>query len=208
MQERTIQRLGAKNSQSVQVRIVAATNQSLEKDVEQNKFRSDLFFRLKEFAIKMPSLRERKEDIPYLAKRFMDEVQVELNKSCKGFSKPALQAIIDYPWPGNVRELRNVIRQAGLLSDEEDYIHPEHLIFSNHVIDTINVQEEPFQFLGQLKNEIKPLRNTIKVFTEALEKKIIKNAIELTGGNKSDAARRLEVDYKTLLRKLKNHQIE
>ena len=96
MQERCIQRLGANELRPIQVRIIAATNQPLEKDVDAGTFRSDLYFRLKEFVIRVPALKDRKEDIPYLAKKFADEVQVELEKRCRGFTKEALNQLVSY----------------------------------------------------------------------------------------------------------------
>lgn len=201
MQERRIQRLGAKQSQSVQVRIIAATNQPLEKDVEEGGFRSDLYFRLKEFAIKVPALRKRKDDIPYLAKRFMDEVQLELDKKCDRISKEALACLISYQWPGNVRELRNVIRQAVLLSEENIPIKSEHLVFSSRLIpDAVKTDSVPFH---EICNGEGTLKDILKTYTDAMEKKIIKEMLSETRGNKSEAARRLGIDYKTLLRKIK-----
>ena len=130
IQERKIQRVGSTGSLPVSVRIVAATNRPLEKDVKSGTFRGDLYFRLNEFALKMPSLKERVEDIPYLAKKFMDEAQIELDKHCGGFSREALLALGNYFWPGNVRELRNLIRQAVLLCEENAPVLKRHLKFS------------------------------------------------------------------------------
>ena len=131
IQERKIQRLGdGENPRPFSTRIVAATNQSLEKDVESGRFRSDLYFRLNEFTIKLPPLRERTEDIPYLAAKFENEVEKELDKKCGGLSEQALKALSSYSWPGNVRELRNTIRQSVLLCEENGAIGPEHLTFN------------------------------------------------------------------------------
>ena len=207
LQERCIQRLGAQKTQPIQVRAIAATNQSLEKDVESGRFRSDLFFRLKEFAVKVPALRERKEDIPYLTKKFMKEVQVDLDKNCGGFSKAALGSMLSYHWPGNVRELRNVIRQAALLCEENVSIKPDQLAFSTHLTPGVTEQDAVFASLKP-DNGKKPLKETIKSFVDVLEKKIITQTIAETKGNKSEAARRLEIDYKTLLRKIKIHGLD
>jgi len=207
LQERCIQRLGAQKTQPIQVRAIAATNQSLEKDIESGRFRSDLFFRLKELAIQVPALRERKEDIPYLAKKFMREVQVELKKNSDGFSGAALDSMLSYHWPGNVRELRNVIRQAVLLCKENVSIKPDQLMFSTHLTPGVTEQDAVVASL-KLTNSKKPLKETIKSFADVLEKKIITQTIAETKGNKSEAARRLEIDYKTLLRKIKIHGID
>ncbi|MCG2754180.1 MAG: sigma-54 dependent transcriptional regulator [Desulfobacteraceae bacterium] len=203
MQERCIQRLGSKKAKSVQVRIIAAANQPLEKEIESGKFRSDLYFRLKEFAIKVPALRERKEDIPYLAYRFMNEVQQELKKKCQGISKAALQLLASYPWPGNVRELRNVIRQAVLISEENVSIKPMHFVFDSNII----------HCTSEIKASIpdndggKTLSEIVKSISQTVEKKIITQMLNETKGNKSAASRSLGIDYKTLLRKIKTYQI-
>jgi len=203
MQERCIQRLGAKEAKSIQVRVVAATNQPLEKDIESGKFRSDLYFRLKEFAIKVPALRERKEDIPYLAYRFMNEVQQELKKKCQGISKEALQLLASYPWPGNVRELRNVIRQAVLISEENVSIKPMHFVFDSNII---HCTSEIKTSISDNDRE-KTLSDIVKSVSQTVEKKIITQMLTETKGNKSEAARRLGIDYKTLLRKIKTYQL-
>lgn len=206
MQERCIQRLGAKKAKPIQVRIISATNRSLENDVKAGRFRDDLYFRLKEFFIRVPPLRERKGDILYLVVKFMNEAERELNKKCAGISKEALSALFSYRWPGNVRELRNVIRQAVLLCENNGAIKPERLIFSDELMyePTKTESSSPSFF----NNDKKSLKDQIKSFTEALEKKILKETLTETKGNKSKAARQLAIDYKTLLRKIKKHQIE
>lgn len=206
LQERCIQRLGAKKTQPIQVRTVAASNQSLEKAIELGNFRSDLYFRLKEFAIKVPALRERKADIPYLANKFLGEVQVQLEKNCDGFTGATLDSMVSYHWPGNVRELHNVIRQAVLLCEENVPIKLDHLVFSNNL--TPGVTETYLPASLTFDNCKKPLKKTIKSFTNVLEKRLIIQTMVETKGNKSEAARRLEIDYKTLLRKIKIHRID
>ncbi len=204
MQERHVQRLGAKKPIPVNVRIVAATNTSLEEDIGKGRFRSDLYYRLNEFSIKVPSLRERKDDIPYLAKKFIDEAIIELKKNCLGFSKEAYKDLITYHWPGNVRELRNIIRQATLLCEENASIKPEHLMFD---IDITQSQSEMdpdsrVRIYGE-----DSLKETVKRHADQIEKNMINQALKESEGNKSKAARKLCVDYKTLLRKIKAHQI-
>ncbi|MBU0735278.1 MAG: sigma-54 dependent transcriptional regulator, partial [Proteobacteria bacterium] len=200
-QERAVQRLGAKKPVDIKVRIVAATNQSLEKDVGAGRFRPDLYFRLNEFTIRTPALRKRSEDIPYLAKKFMDEVEVELKKKCAGFSKEALLSLSSYHWPGNVRELRNVIRQAVLLCDKHDPIRPDHLTFSAHLMPCAkNGKPALSQTVYDGK---KPLKELVKAYTDTIEKSVIKEAMAEAEGNKTQVAKKLKVDYKTLLRKIK-----
>jgi len=205
IQERAVQRLGGKRAVEIDVRIVAATNQSLETDVGSGRFRPDLYFRLSEFAIQVPSLRDRKEDIPYLSKKFMDEAELELKKRCGGFSREALIALSSYHWPGNVRELRNVIRQAILLCDTDAPVHPRHMTFSSHVM-----REMKGEFPGvseEMDNSQRSLNERVKLYVSAVEKKVIEEALSRSQGNKSEATRRLKVDYKTFLRKIKAYGI-
>jgi len=204
IQERRVQRLGGKVPIEIDVRILAATNQSLEKDVGSGRFRPDLYFRLNEFTIRMPSLRDRIEDISFLAKKFMDEVERELNKKCGGFSRESLITLSSYHWPGNVRELRNVIRQAVLLSEENAPIGREHLTFSPHPMPDTKRTDRASSMLYDGKKSLKEIVTHLK---EAFEKKLIVEVMALAEGNKSEAARRLKVDYTTLLRKIKGHQI-
>jgi len=206
MQERHVQRLGAKKSIPVNVRIIAATNTSLEEDIEKGIFRSDLYYRLNEFSIKVPSLRERKDDIPYLAKKFIYEAIIELKKNCLGFSKEAYRDLIAYHWPGNVRELRNIVRQATLLCDKNAFVKPEHLMFD---IDITQGRSEMNPYLHtQILGNKGSLKETIKHYTDEIEKNMINKTLKESKGNKSKAARKLGIDYKTLLRKIKTHRIE
>ena len=125
LQEKAVLRLGAIRPVKVDVRLVTASNQELQGLVASGQMREDLYFRLNEFTITVPPLRERKDDIPYLAKRFMDLTNKELQKNVKGFSEYCLEALLSYNWPGNVRQLRSVIRRAVLLAD--DLITEKHL---------------------------------------------------------------------------------
>ncbi len=117
IQERKLQHLGGKKDINIDVRIIVATNVDLYEAVKSGKFRNDLFHRLNEFHIFIPPLRERKEDIPTLAKHFLNMANKELNRKIKGFSADAMKFLHNYSWPGNVRELKNAIRRAVILTD-------------------------------------------------------------------------------------------
>ncbi len=205
IQERVVQRLGGKKPVEIDVRIVAATNQSLEKDVGSGRFRPDLYFRLNEFTIRVPSLRDRKEDIPYLAKKFMDAVEGELEKRCGGFSRESLIALSSYHWPGNVRELRNVIRQAVLLCEEDAAMQLHHMTFSSHLMPGLKGQTSAVS--EQIYDGKKSLKEIVTSYVDTVEKRAIEEAMAESEGNKSRVARKLKVDYKTLLRKIKAHGI-
>src|SRR5438445_3440411 len=124
LQERQVQPLGSTQPVRVSVRIIAAANVSLEREVRAGRFRQDVYYRLKEFAITLPPLRER-DDILHLANEFLPEASMELGRPCRKISEAAAQVLLRYHWPGNVRELRNVIRRAILLAS--DVIEPAHL---------------------------------------------------------------------------------
>src|SRR5881409_2084383 len=124
LQERQVQPLGSKRAMPVLARIVAASNVSLEREVRAGRFREDVYYRLNEFTITLPPLRER-DNILHLANAFLAEAIAELDRPCRKLSAAATQVLLRYPWPGNVRELRNVIRRASLLAS--DVVEPEHL---------------------------------------------------------------------------------
>src|SRR3989475_6688818 len=124
LQERQVQPLGAKRPVPVAARIIAASNVPLEREVRAGRFRQDIYYRLNEFAITLPPLRER-DNILHLANAFLAEASAELDRPCRKLSAAATQVLLRYPWPGNVRELRNVIRRASLLAS--DVVEPEHL---------------------------------------------------------------------------------
>src|SRR5205085_11094501 len=124
LQERQVQPPGSKRPVRVSVRIIAASNVSLEREVRAGRFRQDVYYRLNEFAITLPPLRER-DDILHLANEFLPEASMELGRPCRKISEAAAQVLLRYHWPGNVRELRNVIRRAILLAS--DVIEPAHL---------------------------------------------------------------------------------
>jgi len=132
-------------------------------------------------------------------------VEEELGKRCGGFSKESLIALSSYRWPGNVRELRNVIRQAVLLSEENSPIQPDHLNFSSHLMPETKKTDSDSSMLHDGKKSLKEIVTRLK---DAFEKKVIQDVMAETEGNKSEAARRLKVDYKTLLKKVKVYQIE
>jgi DNA-binding NtrC family response regulator len=119
LEEKEFQRVGGTRSIKVDLRIIAATNKDLLRKVEEGKFREDLYYRLNVISTTIPPLRERREDIPLLARHFVEKYSRTLNKPVKGFSKEALRILTDYHWPGNVRELKNIIERVVLLSDGE-----------------------------------------------------------------------------------------
>jgi DNA-binding NtrC family response regulator len=201
LQERQIQPLGARQPIAVDLRIIAASNVSLAGEVQAGRFRQDLFHRLNEFLIRIPPLRERQEDILHLAQRFLDETNIELKKHVRGFSQEAVVLLMSYPWPGNVRELRNIIRRATLLGKE--LIGVDQLSGLGPKSEGTPAGSEEMRTMpgGQSLKEI------VQETAAKVEKDVIERALRMTKGNKSQAARLLRIDYKTLYYKIKEYGI-
>ncbi len=198
IEEGEIERVGAPRAIKVDVRIVAASNKDLEKAVEDKKFRDDLYYRLNVFPIRIPPLRERREDIPLLLEYIVNKYCLEIKTSVKSISKEALDILMNYHWKGNVRELENAIERAVVLCDG-DVITPEHFVLSKQSI------SEPAK--RSLSTE-GTLETVAKEALRIAETQRIVNALRETRGNKSKAAEILKVSYKTLLTKIKEYGIE
>jgi DNA-binding NtrC family response regulator len=197
LQEKKVYRVGGTKPLSMNVRLLVASNQDLHELALSGSFRRDLFYRLNEFTIAIPPLRERKDDIPYLAKRFLDQANLELNKQVNGFSESALNVLFNYNWPGNVRQLRSIIRRAALLAD--DVITEKHLELKRVDVPgmafTPKVQGTPWKNLS--------LREILQQSITAVEREVLSEVLKRTGGNKAKAARLLQIDYKTIHGKIK-----
>ncbi len=193
-----IERVGAVKSIMVDVRIVAASNKDLERAVEDKKFREDLFYRLNVFPVKIPLLRERKEDIPLLVEYFINKYCLEIKTAVKSISKEALDLLMNYHWKGNVRELENAIERAVILCDGE-VITPEHFVLSKQSGSGTSVR--PLPATGSLES-------VAKEALKRAETQRIVDALKETRGNKTRAAEILQVSYKTLLTKIKEYGIE
>ncbi|HET9846719.1 MAG TPA: sigma-54 dependent transcriptional regulator [Nitrospira sp.] len=187
IQEKEIRRIGATKPISVDVRIIAATNLNLAEEVKAKRFREDLYYRLNVIEVKLPPLRDRREDIPLLVDGFLKKCGEARGKEVKGVTESALAMLMDYMWPGNVRELENVVERAVTLSRREK-IMPDDLppIVQGALGDRRVLEEAAEKTL--------PLHE--------IEKEYIKKILEKTGGNKYQAAQVLGIDRKTLYRKL------
>lgn len=203
LQERQVQPLGSKRPVQVGARIIAASNVPLEREVRAGRFRQDVFYRLNEFRITLPPLRERGDDILYLANELLPEAGMELGRPCRRISEAAAQVLLRYPWPGNVRELRNVIRRAILLAS--DVIEPEHLSVLPGEPSPPSVVEPPLRDLAAADLSLKAIAEA--AVAEA-ERRAIHRVLQATKGNKSEAARLLRTDYKTLHLKMKHYGID
>ena len=198
LQEKCFYRVGGCTPIQAEARILAATNQDLSR-AGAAEFRSDLYHRLSEFVFRVQTLRERKADIAFLAKRFVERTNRELGKQVAGFTDGALDILRHRNWPGNVRELRNIVRRAVLLA--EDVIGPEHLgPLKPALVETPTAGSgEPAERVGQSLKEISKQCRT------AVERSILTEVMERVGGNKAMAARVLQVDYKTIHAKIKEY---
>jgi len=204
LQEKTISRVGGTQPIKIDVRVLAAGNQDLEAAVAAGRFRVDLFYRLNEFTLRIPPLRERKEDILYLAKRFMDLTNEELNKHVRGFSEAAVLALIHSPWPGNVRQLRSTIRRAVLLTD--DVVTETHLDIHEPGREALARETAPGTVSTAMAADLS-LKEIVAQSTGAVEQEVLLQTLRQTGGNKSQAARLLRIDYKTIRTKIKLYGI-
>jgi two-component system nitrogen regulation response regulator GlnG len=202
LQEKKVYHVGGTKPVNVDVRLLVASNQDLHGLTLSGSFRRDLFFRLNEFTITVPPLRERKEDISYLAKRFLDTTNIELGKNVKGLSESATEALIAYDWPGNVRQLRSVIRRAVLLADE--MISGKHLGMQTAPEAALSLGPKVHGFPW---NGVS-LREIVRRSTIAVEREVLLQVLRSTGGNKAKAARLLKIDYKTIHTKVKTYAIQ
>ena len=196
LQEEEVDRLGGYQPIKIDIRLISTTNKDIEKEVAEGRFRADLFYRINVITVKIPSLRERKEDIEFLASYFLEKFSSLYNKNIKGFTEKALIFLKNYSFPGNVRELKNMIERAVLTCENK-------LIDFKNLVDPFS-QEISFPNTGTdfAKNftEIKPLSE--------LEKEAIFKALELCKGNKTRAAELLGITVRTLRNKLKQYEKE
>jgi two-component system nitrogen regulation response regulator GlnG len=200
LQDKSVTRVGGTRPVSVDIRLVAATNRDLGTAASAGTFRQDLFFRINEFTITVPPLRERKQDVPFLVKRFLDLTNHELSKTVRGLSDAAVERLLSYDWPGNVRELRSTIRRAVLLA--EATIEEKHLALS-----AAPAPPEGLAGLRGVSGSWPSLRELVHRATTAVERAALIEVLRKTGGNKAKAARILQIDYKTIHVKLKDYGI-
>lgn len=190
LQEKQVRPIGTSKNIDVDVRIIAATNEDLEKAFAEGNFREDLYHRLNEFEIEVPPLKERRKDIKLFAEHFIAEANAELDKDIQHITDDAMVALENYSWPGNLRELRNVIRRAAL------FVHDDMLDVS--ALPTLRNAD---------KEDEKPTEHISLLVSEDEEKERIMLALEKTSGNKSKAARLLNIDRKTLYNKLRRYKL-
>lgn len=189
LQERKVKPVGASSEIKVDVRIIAATNEDMDLALEQNAFREDLYHRINEFSIQVPTLSERKEDIALFANHFLDLANEELNKSVVGFDEETLDIFQNYGWPGNLRQMKNVVKRATLLAKGS----------------LIGKNELPHELLADTCRKTETYGS---LRDESHEKSLILNALKSTNNNKTKAAVLLKIDRKTLYNKMKLYGLD
>jgi DNA-binding NtrC family response regulator len=196
LQERTVYRVGGTRPVKVDARVLVAASDDLEAATAKGAFRKDLFFRLNEFTILVPPLRQRKEDVVFLANQFLELTNRELGKTVRGLSDAAAERLLGFDWPGNVRQLRSTIRRAVLLAD--GVVGEEHLGLPGSSEPW--VAEQP-----SAADECVPLRQLVRRAIIEVERNALLRTLRQTGWNKARAARLLQIDYKTMHNKLKEY---
>lgn len=195
LQENEIRPIGESKSMKIDVRVVAATAKNLEEEILKGTFREDLYYRLNVLTIKLPRLKQRSEDIPLLCKHFIQRFNKTLGTNVKGLTTDAMAQLLEHPWPGNVRELENVLERAMVIADDSQLL-AEHL------------------FLGQVQNDgniqspaiLEGL--SLKDAQKVVENDLITRALQETGGNRTRAAKLLEISHPSLLSKMKAYGID
>jgi DNA-binding NtrC family response regulator len=213
IQEREFMRLGGTETIKVDVRILAASNEDLMKLVRDGRFREDLFHRLNVISLHLPPLRDRKEDIPLMVDRFLDQFCKENGKPPRGFTHGAMKLLMDYDWPGNVRELENVVERAVVLSTHESMdvdLLPES-VRTREIVKGVRLQLA--EFLPPLPGEMggrggsAPAPSLFEILEE-VERRIIVDMLERTNWNQTEAAERFQIPLSTLNQKIKRLGIE
>lgn len=192
LQERRFERVGGTETIAVDVRVIAATNRDLRREIEAKTFREDLFYRLSVIELNLPPLRERLADVPILAEYFLEKAVAKHGLKNKFLTDSAIRALLNYEFPGNVRELENIVERAAISSNAEA-ITPENLLPKTEAAET-----QPPENFSNL-----PFHEAV----HALERSLIVRALRETGGNRSEAAKRLGINRRLLYSKIEEHKI-
>jgi len=190
IENKSFRRIGGTENLKVDTRIIAATNADLVSQMKKGRFREDLYYRLNVIPVKLPPLKERKEDIPELTALFLKEFSAKTNKPVQGFTDDAISLLMDYSWPGNIRELKNIIERAVMLCE------------SNR----ISIHHLPRELRKNIYNSAPHYETSLMTLEEA-QKRQIALTLEYTKNNKSEAARILGIHVSTLARKIKAYNL-
>ncbi|CAN5719842.1 hypothetical protein BH11MYX4_BH11MYX4_40140 [soil metagenome] len=191
LQEGEVRPIGATAEKKVNVRIVTATNRNLEKEVAEGRFREDLYYRLKVFPLRVPPLRERREDIPLIAEHFLTRFAAEFGKPSGGFSQQTMELLQSYDWPGNVRELQNEVQRLCIQVDTGGFITPDML------------SPRVRQVEGMIER-VRPTKGTLKEMMDQVERWLLIEALREHSNNKTAAAKNLGITREGLHKKLRS----
>lgn len=202
VQERKLKRIGSTKEIDIDIRLIVATHENLHKNIQRGTFREDLYHRFNEFAIHIPSLKNRHKDVLIFAQKFLLATNKELCKNIKGFSKEVKDCFLRYNWPGNIRELKNVIRRVALLTDGKEV-----------KVDTLPLEISMAQVKIKPKDiplKPKPIlkKADLKITTREAEYITILTVLKEAGYNKTKAAQILNIDRKTLYNKIKSFKLD
>lgn len=198
LQEKKIERVGGNDSVAVDVRVISATNQNLKEKISRHEFRLDLFYRLNVIHIHIPPLRERLEDIPLLARHFINKLNRNLGRNIKGISSRAMKQLLEYEWPGNIRELENVLERACITCDG-DVI--DQLVFPQMVQNTSPGNQEAIDL------DV-PFDLAKHMVIQRFEKHYLWEALKRCHGNVSETAKKTGINRRTLWRKVREHDLD
>ena len=195
LQEGRVRPLGATRDQEVDVRVVAATVRDLRREVDENRFREDLYYRLNVLQINVPPLRDRRDDIMLLVEHFMERNNGRLGTKIRELDEQARKLLLNYPWPGNVRELENTIERAVVLTEGD-------------VVAVGDLPERMREPADPVAASLSTGELSIKKTARLMEETLIRRALEKTGGNRTAAAKILEISHRALLYKIKDYGIQ
>ena len=190
LEDQVVIPVGATKGTQVDVRIISATNQNLEEMIEKKEFRQDLYYRIRGVNIQIPSLQERRADIPLLLNNFLEEFAETENRNVKGFTPSAMRILKSYEWPGNIRELRNCVKMMVVLADSE----------------ILDITDLPIEIHETTGTEVE-LNNLAGINLTELEKTAIKRTLEMVNGNREQASKMLGIGERTLYRKIKEYDL-
>lgn len=200
IQEEEIRRLGEAATRQVDLRVIASTNKDLQAEVREGRFREDLYYRLNVIRLHLPPLRDRTDDIPLLARHFLEQITTRHNLDSRKLSAEAVQVLTQHPWPGNVRQLANVIEQAAVMS-EGPAITPADLPFSPPPAPAGGL-------IVAVPKDRLDLKATLKEVIEQTEQTMIRRALDRTGQNRTHAAQALGISRRTLINKIQAYGLD
>ncbi len=206
LQTKSVIRMGSETPLPVDVRLVVSTSKDLHDLIEDKRFRADLFYRVSEFSLFVPSLRERKTDLPYLSSRFLQNSNRELNKSISGFTPKAIEKMLAYNWPGNVAQLKSVVRRAVLFAEE--FVTAEQLDLEMDAERRARAALTAAEIDESDLDQGISLKDHVRKHTAHVERQILLETLKRTGWNKAKAARILQIDYKTMQTKVKEYRLQ